>query len=248
MTRALILAAGRGSRLGNLTDQCPKGLVKLKGKSLVSRAIETITSVGIEEDAIATGYKSEMFGEFDRPTYFNASWDKTNMVSSLLAAGSWLEERRTIVSYSDIFYAPDILDKLLSCQGDIVITADKSWELLWRRRSDNFLADAESFRAENGKLKDIGRQPVELQEIQAQYMGLISISSQGWRVIRNYLLSIGADRVASLSMTDILMELVNRGSSVDVCFVDGRWGEIDTPSDLMLYEKMIDSGEIGDWF
>ncbi|WP_417613190.1 NTP transferase domain-containing protein [Owenweeksia hongkongensis] len=248
MTRALILAAGRGSRLGSLTDECPKGLVKLKGKSLVSRALETMTAAGIEEVAIATGYKSEMFGEFNKQTYLNANWDKTNMVSSLLAADTWLAEERTIVSYSDIFYAPDILCSLMSHEGDVVITADRSWELLWRKRNDDFLADAESFRTENGKLKDIGRQPVELREIEAQYMGLVSISARGWKGIRNYLLSISDDCVAKLSMTDLLMEWVRQGNAVDVCFIDGQWGEVDTPSDLNLYEKMVNSGEIGDWF
>ena len=61
MTSCLILAAGQGTRLRPFTNDCPKGLVELLGKPLVCHQISTLSASGINDIAIATGYKSEKF-------------------------------------------------------------------------------------------------------------------------------------------------------------------------------------------
>ena len=55
--RAIILAAGRGSRMKKLTEMHPKCLIKFKGKSLLDWQIEAIKKVGIENIALVTGTK-----------------------------------------------------------------------------------------------------------------------------------------------------------------------------------------------
>ncbi|WP_039907556.1 sugar phosphate nucleotidyltransferase [Candidatus Regiella insecticola] len=79
MTCCLILAAGEGSRLRPLTNDRPKGLVSLLGKPLVSHQIDTLRASGIENIAIATGYKAEKFDAFGCPTYHNAFFNSTNI-------------------------------------------------------------------------------------------------------------------------------------------------------------------------
>jgi len=74
----LILAAGRGSRLGELTDEMPKGLLKINGKSLIQRQIDIIKKeLEIEKINIATGYKSEKFLEIKNVgRLLIKNWDK----------------------------------------------------------------------------------------------------------------------------------------------------------------------------
>ena len=58
--RALILAAGRGKRMNFLTEDKPKCLVMLKGRTLLDWQLKAIREAGIEKIAIVTGYKREL--------------------------------------------------------------------------------------------------------------------------------------------------------------------------------------------
>ena len=58
--KAIILAAGRGSRMKHLTDEKPKCLAKLGGKLLIEWQLEALSAAGINEIAIVTGYKKEL--------------------------------------------------------------------------------------------------------------------------------------------------------------------------------------------
>ena len=84
--RAVILAAGRGSRLGHLGDDRPKCLVELEGKPLIERQIAALRRGGVDEIGVVRGYRAEMI-DFPGLYYFaNERWAETNMVMSLAAA------------------------------------------------------------------------------------------------------------------------------------------------------------------
>ena len=61
--KAIILAAGRGSRMKNLTDDRPKCLVELRGKALLDWQLAALREAGIEQAAIVTGYRRELFAD-----------------------------------------------------------------------------------------------------------------------------------------------------------------------------------------
>ena len=63
----IILAAGRGSRMGNLTKNKPKSFVKIyKNKKLIDKVIENFENLGLSKTIIITGYKSDQFNQFER--------------------------------------------------------------------------------------------------------------------------------------------------------------------------------------
>jgi len=107
--RAIILAAGRGSRMGHLAADRPKCLVELEGKPLIERQIAALRRGGVDEIGVVRGYRAEMI-DFPGLSYFaNERWAETNMVMSLAAAGSWLRSGLVIVSYADIFYRSELV-------------------------------------------------------------------------------------------------------------------------------------------
>ena len=61
MKTAVIMAAGMGTRFGNMTENIPKGFIPFKGKPMVVRSIETLIACGIERIIIGTGYKREAY-------------------------------------------------------------------------------------------------------------------------------------------------------------------------------------------
>ena len=103
--RAIILAAGRGSRMGHLTRASPKCLLEFRGKTLLDWQIDAIRSAGIEKIAIVTGYRRDLLLDRGLVEFHNERWAETNMVVSLSRASSWLREAPCVVSYSDIFYS-----------------------------------------------------------------------------------------------------------------------------------------------
>ena len=83
--KAIILAAGQGTRLRPLTDNKPKCMVELLGKPLIQHQLETLRRNGIDEIHIATGYMQEKI-DFERTTkHFNPKYESTNMVYTLFA-------------------------------------------------------------------------------------------------------------------------------------------------------------------
>ena len=91
-----------------------------------------------------------------------------------------------IVSYGDIVYSQEILKSLLKSKADIAVTIDKEWEGYWRERNENPLDDAETLKLRrDGTIKEIGKTPKSIAEIEGQYMGLMKFSAKGVTKIKN---------------------------------------------------------------
>lgn len=85
---AIILAAGRGKRLKNLTDECPKSLIKVRGQVLIERLIEQLQTKGIDNIYVVTGYKHSMFNylneKYNVTLVYNKRWFCTNNIVSFI--------------------------------------------------------------------------------------------------------------------------------------------------------------------
>ena len=143
--RAIILAAGRGSRMKELTKEHPKCLIQLKGKALIDWQLDALREAGLNEIAVVSGYKRELLEDLDVLEFHNDRWVETNMVSSLACANEWLSNSPCIVSYSDIFYESLAVKSLMAISASIAITYDPNWITLWSKRFNNPLLDAETF-------------------------------------------------------------------------------------------------------
>ena len=84
--KAIILAAGRGSRLGNYTKELPKALVDINGKSLIERQISSLRKHGVNEIFVVTGYKKNKHVLKDVEYFFNPKYSKTEQLGSLMVA------------------------------------------------------------------------------------------------------------------------------------------------------------------
>jgi len=246
----IILAAGRGSRLKSLTDKHPKCLTVLAGKTLLDWQVSALTAGGVGPIGIVCGYLAAMLRDLGYTCFFNGLWEKTNMVMSLVAADMWLKERTCIVSYSDIVYHPDVIRKLCSEEGDLVITYDRLWYSLWMDRFEDPLNDAESIKVDDdGYLISIGQRPKSIAEIPGQYMGLLKFNPSAWKPMCEVLNRLPDDQRDAIDMTGILNVLLKNGVQIKTVAVDGRWCEVDSERDLILYEKRICSDEpwMHDW-
>jgi len=237
--KAIILAAGRGSRMKELTEDRPKCLVELRGKALLDWQLEALRAAGVTEIAIVTGYKRELLANRGLVEFHNARWADTNMVSSLALARVWLESEPCIVSYSDIFYSSAAVQSLIDSNASLAVTYDPNWIQLWSQRFGDPLLDAETFRlTPENTLSEIGNKPKSVDEVQGQYMGLLRLTPKGWAEVVRIRAGLTSGQCDKMHMTSTLQKVIDADRVVIAAlpFV-GDWGEVDSRADLASYNK-----------
>lgn len=236
--KAIILAAGRGSRMKSLTDERPKCLVELRGKPLLEWQLESLRAAGISDIAVVTGYKRELLAERGLSEFHNPRWAETNMVSSLACAESWLEGQPCIVSYSDIFYSPVAVQSLINSYAALAVTYDPNWLQLWTERFGDPLLDAETFRlTATHTLAEIGNKPQSVDDVQGQYMGLLRFTPKGWAEVVRLRAELSPQQRDSMHMTNTLQRVIDAGRvPIEAVAYTGEWGEVDSSEDLSVYQ------------
>lgn len=239
--KAIILAAGRGSRMKDKTDVLPKCLTRLWNKTLLDWQLNAINGAGINDIAIITGYRAdEIRSRYPELNYFhNDVWDKTQMVATLMRAAPWLTTDDCIVSYADIVYTSKAIELLRSSTADIAITYHTKFLDLWKDRFDNPLDDIETFKLDgDSNLVEIGRKAKALNEIEGQYMGLLKFTPEGWLTISRALASNDLPKgLERIDMTGLLSFMLLKGVTIKAIAYDEIFLEVDNPDDLALYES-----------
>jgi L-glutamine-phosphate cytidylyltransferase len=237
--KAIILAAGRGRRMKNLTDERPKCLVELRGKVLLDWQLNALREAGISEIAIVTGYKRELLSNRGLVEFHNPRWAETNMVSSLTYAQEWLLAEPCIMSYSDIFYQASAVELLMTSAASLAITYDPHWLKLWEKRFGDPLLDAETFRLNSDKtLAEIGNKPKSVQEVQGQYMGLLRLTPEGWGEMLRIRAGLPSAECDRMHMTGTLQRVIEAGRiAIEAIPYELSWGEVDSAGDLVAYQE-----------
>jgi L-glutamine-phosphate cytidylyltransferase len=236
--KVILLLAGEGKRLRPYTLDYPKCLVEIGGISLIDRQLAVLKSEGLDNIVMIGGYKSEMLERYNIKLKINTRYFETNMVWTLFCAEDELDGD-IIVSYGDIVYSQEILKSLLKSKADIAVTIDKEWEGYWRERNENPLDDAETLKLRrDGTIKEIGKTPKSIDEIEGQYMGLMKFSAKGVAKIKNIFHKAAKNRglqgknVEHSYMTDLLQSLIESGFPIQAVPIFGGWIEVDTVDDL----------------
>ncbi|MBU0485000.1 MAG: phosphocholine cytidylyltransferase family protein [Proteobacteria bacterium] len=239
--KAIILAAGRGSRMKHLTDNKPKCLIELHGRPLLEHQLSALTEAGIEDIGIITGYKRELLAGRELHEFHNSRWAVTNMVSSLTYADEWLKNEPCIVSYSDIFYQSSAVIDLMQTPAKLAVVYDENWLEIWGKRFGDPLEDAETFRLDSeSHLVEIGNKPKSFDEIQGQYMGLLLFTPEGWREVLRVRSEMSPDDRDCMHMTGTLQRIINaKRVRIRALPYHGSWGEVDSQSDLDVYNRSV---------
>lgn len=236
--KAIILAAGRGSRMNDITEHKPKCFSEIHGQRLIEWQIKALHEIGITEIFIVRGYLSDLF-DFPYHYFDNPRWQETNMLRSLEIARDVLRSSACIITYSDIVYSSKSLRVLLDSQEDVAITYDPNWLKLWSRRFSDPLSDAESFKLDSwGYVTEIGNKSQTVEEIQGQYMGLCRTSPTGWYNIEQYLESLSPLQVDKMDMTSLFKNLITLGVKIKGIPINEPWYEVDSASDLEKYNAI----------
>lgn len=257
--KVVILAAGQGTRLRPLTDDRPKCMVEVNGRSILDRQLDTMYACGIKDSdiTIVAGYRGDVlqkkFADTDIDIIINEDFETTNMVCSLMCARKLMEAQEDIlISYGDIIYSDTVLKKILASDEPASVIVDDGWYSYWSERCENPLDDAETLIFdESDYLIEIGQKTTDLTKVQSQYIGLMRFKNDGlhamldlaqtakertaqgialWRTTRTY---------QKMYMTDLLQGMIDEGNKLKAVHIERGWFEIDDCEDLKVVESKL---------
>ncbi|MGW1071556.1 phosphocholine cytidylyltransferase family protein [Streptomyces sp. NPDC002537] len=250
---AVVLAAGRGSRLGLLSDQRPKSLLPLVGIPLLTRLLASLNTAGCTPVTIVTGYRADALAAHAPAcrTVHNPRWEQTSIAASLLAAAdAGALDDGAVITYGDIVVEPIVFTALLAApSAEVCLPVNTAWLRLWQARMDNPLDDAERLLlGPDGRLLGIGGTPDGLDEVHAQFMGIMRLTAAGAADLTGfYQHALRRDPMAARwDITALLAAWLRAGGQATTVSVPGGWLEIDTPDDLAVYENLHAQGALKD--
>lgn len=249
--RAVVIAAGAGKSLLPLTEDRPKCMLDVKGRTLLDRQLETLRACGIAEIAVVRGYRKETVQASGVRFYDNDAYERTGELASLFAAEAELAGR-ALVLYGDVLFERALLERMLRAEGDVVIAVDRAWIdqrehlLPLAKPVDLVLTSApppagrRSLADERGDVLVRVGQRVPPEEAHGEFVGLALFSPAGLARAREvYAQAAAAGRapfheapsVETADLTDLLQALVDAGQPVTCVSTWKGWLDIDTFED-----------------
>ena len=246
-----VLAAGIGRRLAPHTQDRPKCLVEVAGRTVLDWQLASAKEAGIDHLTVLGGHGADRVQNLGVPVIVNEQYATTNMVATLFCAADELRDK-FIISYGDIIYEAGVLQTLVDCPHDIAVVVDQGWLGYWQRRFENPLTDAETLKIDScGCIQEIGQKADDLSKIDFQYIGLMKFKGRGVDVLHTaYRQAVEEDsqrgevfrsgrNLAGLYMTDLLQGIVDQGHDVHAVPIQRQWLEIDSCEDLALAKTLI---------
>lgn len=241
---AIILAAGMGKRLKDLTKDKTKCMVTVNGVTLVERMLNQLDNLNLDKIILVVGYHSDKLINYintlkiDTPIeyIFNNIYDKTNNIYSLFLAKHYLETSDCLILESDLIFEDIILEELIS---------DKRPNLAYVDKFESWMDGTVVTIDENNNIRDfLSKDQFSFEDIQKYYktMNIYKFSkdfSKNFYIpfLEAYLKSLGFNEYYE----QVLKVISNfKESHIEVKKNTGaKWYEIDDVQDLNIAESIF---------
>lgn len=266
--KAIIIAAGRGKRLGHHTEELPKALVPIGPRTILGWQLRAFAAVGIDELVVIRGYRGDVLEAGVRAALpagmavrfvDNHEWETNNVLLSLACAKDELVGE-TLLTYSDIIFTPAVTRALVAATGAIDLVIDADFALAYDGRTQHPLDEAEvADLGDDDLVRRVGKRALPAEDADGEFIGLARLSAEGTGWAKDALDDAlarydGRDhepyqraaRFRNAYLTDLLQELIDAGRPVTPVLIRGQWREIDTGQDLERAGALVESSR-EDW-
>ena len=253
--KAIILAAGQGTRLKKYTENLPKGMLSFMGKTIIERQIELYRKCGINDIVVIRGFAADKIRYGGVKYYTNEEYANTNMVESLMVAKNEFDDD-IILSYSDILFEEHVLKTMMESSADYAVAVDDNWKEYWQKRYGKVDFDTESLSLdESGNIIELGLENPKLEDIDARYVGLLKFTKAGLRHIISIMEEAylhyedkpwkqSGKPVRKAYMTDLIQAVIESGELVKAERFHNGWIEFDTNKDYENACRWVEDGSI----
>jgi len=240
--KAIILAAGMGSRIRPLTDNCPKALLKIDGKTILEMMLSHIRDCGIKDVVFVLGYLQEQIKDYvsinfsDLNTQFitNEKYTETNTGFSLMLAMEAIEDENFVKFDADVVFDKEILKKLIECEHENCLCIDKNINL-----------DAEEIKViiDNQNRVVKASKTVNPKDAMGESIGIEKISAETANILLAELKIMMEDKQNHQEYYEAAYErLIEANVPFNTLDITGlRWTEIDTKEDFATAEKIFNN-------
>ncbi len=247
--RAIIIGAGRGSRLQHETREIPKTLVEVMGRPMLEWVLDALAAAGIgrRDVVFISGYAEDVVRErYPEFTFVrNADWQNNNILLSLLHAREHLGEG-FVSTYSDIVYEGAVVEKLVQSPQHIALGCDTAWRRRYVARSQHPETDAEKLRAEGSRVVELSRH-IDSEAADGEFIGVMKLDASGARDLVDAFDAAEAEYAGrefregrtfeKAYLIDLLQHMLEQGAEMHRENTRGGYMEIDTLEDLSFAEK-----------
>lgn len=229
--KAVILAAGKGSRLYPLTTDIPKCMIEVGGRPLIDWQLEAIEKIGIKDTLVVVGYQKEAIQKhLGNRVYYReyADYAKTNNLHTLWHIKDELKNSDFMCFFADLIYEISVLEDLKKASGNINLVVD----------TGQILDGTMRIRIEGGNLTAIGDQ-VPKDEGSGNFIGISKFSSAGAKLLFEQMGNMMSGHEKDY-YTEVLNVLISQGHKIGYIDIKKQiWAEIDTISDLQRVELQV---------
>jgi len=238
--KAVILAASRGRKFGELTKDKPKAMLEYQGKPLLGRLVDTFNNCGIKDISVVLGYKASAVQLDNIQRFINRPWKRGGIASSLYKAVDKLTGP-VVVAFGDILFEESVLNDLLETGENIVLAVDTSWtngRKLGRDIDAVLGAQPPSDRYGTSRcvsLEAIGTH-IDHETAHGEWIGVLKLSSEGSRRMKAFLESYYSDESRldeSISLVELLTAMQAAREDIHINYSRGHWLDVDSPEDLL---------------
>ena len=240
MKKAIILSAGQGSRLGQLTADRPKCLIDFGGRSLLDRQLDTLAVNGVEEAVVVTGFRDSLIEEAlerrrqagEGPatrTVFNPFYKVADNTGSLYMARAELTGD-TLVWNGDTMVSRSLMAKVVgNDRPGICVTID---------RKDDYDGDDMKVVEEGGRLRAIGKRLSEA--VNAESIGLLAFRAGGAERFRSAIeAAMRSPEGTTIWYLRVIHHLAQEDEVWTLDIQGEEWGEVDFPEDVEHARELV---------
>ena len=227
--KALIMAAGRGTRISRYIEGKPKCTVDIGDIRLIEYTLEELLSRNVDKIGVVLGYQAgimeEILSKYPVEVYYNYFYEVTNSIASAWFAGDFIDDDMLMMN-ADVFAEESILDQLFDIEKETVLLSDSS-------RKE--MADYKLYYEDNQLIK-FGKE-LEGKDISGEYVGIARVSRGFVLEFKKRLQSLIKQGKYNMWWEDVLYSFVGE-RPIYVEDVAGRfWAEVDFIED---YERILE--------
>ena len=230
--KAILLAAGRGTRISRKVERVPKSTLPVDGVPLIRRSVELLQSAGMQ-CVVCTGFEEKKVKKaldgIENITYcYNPFYDITNSIASIWFAKDEMDDDLLVLN-ADVFFSGEILEQVISDQRNPVMAIDYSRTV----EGDYFFATSM-----DGRIEKYGK-GLPLEQRSCEYVGMAKIEKSFLPKFIRRMEELIESQQHNVWWENILYSFTDKKEeAIYTVDVDGRfWAEIDYFDD---YERILD--------